>query len=314
MGERASESLSVVIPTLGRPELRHALEALAAQMGVGGFSVIVVHGPELTPDAIGALVRSSSTMKLETVAMSERSVGARRNAGAAASSSDLIAFTDDDCRVPTRWIAQVAGFFRAHPDIAVAGGAVVEPIRRTPIYSFTRRMNYMASSATMKIRPGGIPSLGAANLVIRRQAFETLGGFAPELASTEDYELLVRAHQAGFLIGTYLDDPPVEHWHATDLRAFLRRYRGYGRGVAQTVVRHGLDPIGHRLDPDASGPIGRLRSILRFAREDLHRHRPLADDRLLAYCGVHAVLAVLRAYAFHDGAADILLRGSARVV
>ena len=171
-----------------------------------------------------------------------------------------------------------------------------------------RRINYMACSATMKVRPGGIPSLGAANLMIRRRAFNLLGGFDPGLASTEDYELLVRARRAGLGIGTYLDDPPVEHWHTTDLRTFLRRYRGYGRGVAQTVARHGLDPTGHRLAPEGRGALRRLGDLLRFAREDLVRHPPVTGDTLFARCGVHGVLAVLRAFAFQQGAADVLRR------
>jgi glycosyltransferase involved in cell wall biosynthesis len=107
----------VVIPTLGRPTLRHALGALVAQRDAEAFTVIVVHGPEVAAEAIRALVAPTPVTRFETLVVSERSVGARRNAGVAASSSPWIAFTDDDCRVPARWIAQLAHFRRDHPDI-----------------------------------------------------------------------------------------------------------------------------------------------------------------------------------------------------
>lgn len=310
MRDGHGKTLSVVIPTLGRSALCDALAALAAQEGSVRFAIVVVHGPEVSADAIRTVTPLTASPRLRTVAVAERSVGARRNAGVRATSTPWIAFTDDDCRVPPQWVADLERFSRSHPFVDVAGGAVSEPARRAPVYSFTRRINYMASARTMKHRLGGIPSLGGANLLVRRESFERLGGFDPGLSSTEDYEFLVRAHQAGMTIGTYLEHAPVEHWHQTDLCTFLRRYRSYGRGVAETVLRHGLDAAGHRLEVGIDSPVQRIRAALRFAHEDLRRHPPLTADMVWARCGVHGMLAVLRAFAWQQGALSVL-RGEA---
>ncbi|HUG37751.1 MAG TPA: glycosyltransferase, partial [Candidatus Limnocylindrales bacterium] len=165
MDDDGRASLAVVIPTLGRPSLRAALEALAAQEDAEAFGVVVVHGPEIGEEQVRALVPAAFPPRLAIIEVSERSVGARRNAGAAAAPGAWLAFTDDDCRVPPRWAACLARYCRSHPDVDIAGGAVVEPVRQSPIYSFMRRINYMAGPATMKVRPDGIPSLGAANLL-----------------------------------------------------------------------------------------------------------------------------------------------------
>lgn len=297
----ARPSLAVVIPTLGRQSLREALGALQAQQETRDFVVVVVHGPEDSGRIQSIVSAAGPDLALRAVSTPDRSVGARRNRGVEACSSPWVAFTDDDCRVPPHWVADLARFRRAHPEVEIAGGSVVEPARRSPIYTFMRRINYMTGPETMKRRPGGIPSLGCANLLVGRAAFERLGGFDPSLDSTEDYELLVRARQAGLSIGTYLEAPPVDHWHETDLRTFVRRYRAYGRGVAQTVLRHRLDPAGHRLDL-GSGIGSRLRAWLRFARQDLRQFPPRAAGIWWARLGVHGLLALVRAAAWQQGA------------
>lgn len=233
--------IAMVIPTTERWDaLARCLQSLVPQAEKHQAEIICVANsrrPEMH--------RAPSYPWVRYVHEPERSVGRARNRGAAEATARWVAYTDDDCVAPPGWLDALVSYIRSNPDIHIAGGAVIEPDRKAGRYRFMRELNYMRAADAMKIRPTGVPSLGAANLLVRRSTLLSLGGFDPQLATTEDYELLIRAQEAGLGIGHYLWEEPVIHAHQTSPGVFCRRYWRYGRGVAAVVMKHRLDPVAH---------------------------------------------------------------------
>lgn len=283
--------ITIVVPSIGRRQLDVCLASLANQRPAQPSAVLcILNGSAPVAPAFHA-------PWLRVIRDARPSVANARNLGVELSTTEWVAFLDDDCIAPTRWLASLEAYARTHPEVGVAGGAVVEAARRGWIYEFMEQLNYMRSPYTMKLRPSGIPSLGGANMLVRRDCLLSLGGFDPRLASSEDYDLLVSASRSGWTLGTYLDMPPVTHVHDTSALSFVRRYWRYGQGVAAVVGKHSLDPEPHRiysLDTVGSLP----RASWRFAMEDIawlrsHRGRLTFSTY---------VLAVLRAASWQAGA------------
>src|SRR5205807_8553543 len=128
--------------------------------------------------------------------------GAARDAGVAVAQGDLLAFTDADCRPTPGWLAAGAA---ALERAAVVQGAVV-PQPGVAIGPYDR-------SLTVRSDYGLYAS---ANLFVRRDAFERLGGFGDPFGRGadrpfgEDTWLVWRARRAGERV-VFAPDALVHH-------------------------------------------------------------------------------------------------------
>jgi GT2 family glycosyltransferase len=80
-----------------------------------------------------------------------------------------------------------------------------------------------------------VSHLGTGHLLLRRELFLQLGGFAESLETGEDYEFCQRARAAGAVI---LNDPKlrvVHHDFPQTLRQFVRREAWHGGGDLQSL-------------------------------------------------------------------------------
>jgi len=129
-----------------------------------------------------------------------------------------IAFTDDDVRVADDWIGTIAQALNDDGDVSYVGGRVLPrwlapPPRwlTTAHWSPLALQDYGAAPLVCS-RERAICLVGA-NLAFKREVFDRVGGFAPELGrvrdgigSTEDHEMQLRVWRAG-LRGRY--DPRI---------------------------------------------------------------------------------------------------------
>ena len=53
--------------------------------------------------------------------------GAARNVGLENAKGEIIAFLDDDCRVPPEWLDKIIETFKKYPEAAAVGGALRNP-------------------------------------------------------------------------------------------------------------------------------------------------------------------------------------------
>ena len=117
MADPRIRSVSVIVPTIGRPSLQQCVDSLAAQVCDVPFEVIVSRAG-LTP-------RSSTARFPGVRVVREPRPGpaAARNRGVRESSGDVVAFVDDDCVAAPGWLrSALATLARADEPVVVAGG------------------------------------------------------------------------------------------------------------------------------------------------------------------------------------------------
>lgn len=235
--------VSVVVPTKDRPDaLDQCLGSLQASEH-DAFEIIVVDQSE--GDATSKVVSRLADGRVRYLRQSGAGASRARNAGVAASRGSVIAFTDDDCTVPGRWLRQIEAGCTGPRAAGVVLGALRSALadsyeRFTPSWAPTRvRLLRWAWQSTFAGEGA------SANMGVRREVCELIGGFDEQLGagarfrSCEDNDFTERALRAGF---TVLQDPRIEvlHWGARnrlDGGADRLRY-DYSRGYGAMLAKH----------------------------------------------------------------------------
>lgn len=232
-------TVSVVVPTRGRPE--HARECVASILDCDGeFTVTVVDQSDdkLTRDAISSLGDPRVTHLLTDT----RGAANARNVGAAATDGELIAFTDDDCRVDRGWVSELQRAFTADSVGMVFGGVVSGPTDdpKALAAEFLPTAVTTYSSLPPVSEPWGI----SASVAIRRSAFERVAGFdtmlgpgAPINTGGEDSDMFIRVLAAGYQVRA-TDATKVTHlgFRSGDDAAAL--FRGYATALGAVFAKH----------------------------------------------------------------------------
>lgn len=242
-------SLSVVICTFNRASLlQRLLEDLEAQKGIPNrLEVIVVdnHSTDSTQQVIRNWV---TTDRFRFVAAFEKAQGhyaAARNAGLSHATGDIVAFLDDDVRVPSTWASQLIQSFDACPEAAGLGGPV------EPEWEDGRPPEWVIPDLYVCIGIGDYGKkarfLGpkefpiGANMAFRRNALLEVGGFDPrvgymgiESIYNDEVELVTRMRAKGMKI---FYDPKNVAVHLVSKsrmqkKYFIERRRIDGRSIA----------------------------------------------------------------------------------
>jgi GT2 family glycosyltransferase len=206
--------VSVVVPVRdGERALPTLLAALRAQtLSSERFEVLVVDNASRDRTAAVALAHGARVVKEPVPGR-----GRARNAGVASARADRIAFTDADCVPEPGWLAALTACLDQSP---LAAGPVrlttgAQPSRVERLEALWRFDQERA------VREHGWAA--TANLGIRREAFEAVGGF--DLAYRhigEDVDLCLRARRAGFRLA-YCPGAGVAHAAERTLRPLMRR-------------------------------------------------------------------------------------------
>jgi GT2 family glycosyltransferase len=164
----------------------------------------------------------------------ERSPSHARNAGAARAGRDWILFVDADC-MPDPTL--IDAYFEAPIDDevgALAGEVVPAPGARTVAERYGAARNFLGQQAHLAhpFRPRAV----AANLLVRRAAFEQLGGFVEGVRAGEDTDFSWRLQDAGWT----LEPRParVQHRYRTSISQLRRQWRSYAAGRAWLARRY----------------------------------------------------------------------------
>ena len=230
-------SLCVVIPTGGFDDLLEPqLRAVLAQNPGAPFTVVLsVNTPDAAVfGAIEALVAKLADPRVSVVSSAEpRSAAHARNVGlrAAPADTDIVAFCDADDIVAPDWLAELVGALGMH----AAVGGHLEDVFPDP------RQAAWRPPATPGTLPSflGVPYIVTANMAIRRDAFEAVGGFDVTLVRCEDIAISWALLRAGHTIG-YAPGAVARYRHRPGLWLLLQQHELYGRGMSQVLTRYGL--------------------------------------------------------------------------
>jgi GT2 family glycosyltransferase len=150
------------------------------------------------------------------------------NAAARASATEILAFTDDDVRLPEDWAAAILRFFE-RPQFGALAGRILLPPEVIAEKSGSAWM-IEAQKVTLPLLDFGeqvseAPFFYGANFAIRSELFAAVGGFCERLGPGasglyEDTDLAARLRRHGVRIGY---DPAVVVFHLPDDRRLTAR-------------------------------------------------------------------------------------------
>ncbi len=162
-------------------------------------------------------------------------LSAARNAGAAAATGEILAFTDDDCEPDHEWLTRIAPLFHSGKYAAVGGPNLPPPPR-----DWEQAVVGAAPGAPSHVMLDDEEAehLPGCNLVVTRAAFEAIGGFDPQFHTAgDDVDFCWRLRDAGFRLG-FAPGAFVWHWRRPTIRAFLSQQLGYGHAERLLFARH----------------------------------------------------------------------------
>jgi glycosyltransferase involved in cell wall biosynthesis len=204
--------VSVTICTYNRSDmLAEALESVLcgqSQQGVR-YEVLVVdnNSTDATRAVVEEFIRQGHS-NLRYLFEGRQGLSFARNAGIAAARAPIVAFTDDDVRVSSDWIATIKQSLDEHPEVDCVGGPVLPRWTVAPpawltddhwsplaIVDYGDRSFYVNAERRL--------CLLTANMAMRKDALLEIGCFHPQLqrvqdsiGSMEDHELLIRLWKA----------------------------------------------------------------------------------------------------------------------
>ena len=173
---RMKPSISVVIPTKDRPDKvpQAVASVLANEHPSFDLTVIDQSRTRETGDRLRDV--AANDPRLNYVHVEETGLSRARNAGIRQSTGSIIAFTDDDCVVPTTWLTDIAAVFESEPDGALMYGTV------RPFEAGDYLTPFLDLKKTERLsRADGFRIVGmGANFAVRRRLFDTIGVFDVE--------------------------------------------------------------------------------------------------------------------------------------
>ena len=195
--------VSIIVPVyLQWPLVEVLLAHLSRQtLAADAFEVVLVDN-ELAGNAIPSPLPDHVTI----VDCPEPGSYAARNAGAARSVGEWLAFTDADCRPTPDWLAALLRAGAHAPDALHAGPVALVSATATP--NAYEQFDMVKGIPQHRYVKRGYAA--TANLFVRRAVFDAVGGFDATRLSGGDAEFCRRAGSRGYPIH-FVADAIVQH-------------------------------------------------------------------------------------------------------
>lgn len=235
--------VSVVVPVRDALDtLPRCLAALGRQTRPPDEVVFVDNGSRDGSDRWIEAHREGAPFPVRLVREARPGASAARNRGVRATDGDWIAFTDADCEPEPGWVAVGLRSIGEEGPTALAGPApgTLEggPVAR--LMGLTT-LSATTTGAAVVSDPGptGTRGFASANLWLRRDAFDRLGGFDERIPIPgEDHDLCARHYRAGEQV-RFEPTLRVRHIHDPRLGVMWRRVAAYGRAHGHLLRDHG---------------------------------------------------------------------------
>lgn len=252
--------VSAVICTHNQSRLLSmALDRLVGQSANPSHWEIVVidnASTDTTAEVVRSCINAHSELSIRYVYEPKLGLSNARNTGYQCARGQYIAYLDDDALAPRDWIDKIIQLAEeTSPGPDCIGGKIV-PFYLSPRPAWFRDAyeTFTLGDDKRPLRPGEV--LSGSNMVWRREAIETVGGFNPQLGVSGD-DLSVGEETAVFLRLWKSDQPfllydprlAVEHYvPATKMTVRYRLRRAFvaGRDWHRTVPAH-LRPARYKM-------------------------------------------------------------------
>jgi O-antigen biosynthesis protein len=227
----SAPKVSVVVATYnGSRTLKKCLQSLE-RLNYPDYEVIVVD--DGSTDTVPEVAKAFPYARY--IHQPNLGLSVARNTGIQASTGEIVAFTDDDCRADEDWLHYLVGDL-ASGDFKAMGGHNFLPPDDSP------------TAAVVMASPGGpvhvmltereAEHIPGCNMAFYKSVLEEIGGFDPIFKKAgDDVDICWRLQQAGHRIG-FNSSGFVWHYRRASVGAYLRQQSGYGEAEALLMRRH----------------------------------------------------------------------------
>ncbi len=229
---KEASALGVVV--IGRNE-GDRLKACLASLATRQVAIVYVDSGSCDGSVAHAAAVGASVVELDRAR--PFSAARARNAGfhelcSTHPSLRFVQFVDGDCLVDAGWLPSALRALTSQPDVAVVCGRRRE---RFPEQSLWNRLCDIEWDM-----PVGEAEACGGDCLVRRDAFEAVGGFDEEMIAGEEPELCLRLRQRGWRILRLADEMTLHDAAMTRFGAWWRRAIRAGHAYAETTLKHGF--------------------------------------------------------------------------
>ena len=223
--------VSVVLPcSAGHAAvLGECLASLSEQPFSGRYEIVVVnsHGSPAVAE-----VASKFGARL-VAATGVNSAGTARNLGVDAAEAGILAFIDADCTAEPGWLEAVYGSIS--DGMIAVGGPVLNRLPLNPVAVIDNLMQFVDQAPGRPASPAR--EFPGCNMAIRRQAFDSVGGFPEDVFPGEDTLFSQRVARRWPDRACYVPQMRIRHRGRTAINEFMGHQRDFGLSRG----RHGLN-------------------------------------------------------------------------
>ena len=224
----SKNSVSFIIPVLnGERFIGECIDSIIAQMFNNDELIVVDNGSiDRTLDIVRGYGRATILQFPKTT------IAYRRNRGAEVAAGNVLAFIDSDCVLCQGWRENVDEVL-TDENIHVTGSTCDIP---HPSHWIERAWY---SRRPKKVTPAKYINSG--NLVVRREAFNAVGGFDENLVTDEDYDIGQRFNGNNFRV---IEAPQIRVIHLGNpksLWSFYRKERWHATSSLSSLTRGSID-------------------------------------------------------------------------
>jgi glycosyltransferase involved in cell wall biosynthesis len=206
----------------------------------GQIEIIVVDNGSTDRSA-----EAAATLGARVITIGHGRVSELRNRGAAQARADVLAFVDADHEIVAGWVDSALACLQL-PRVGVAGALCHPPADGTWVQ---RTYGHLRGGARGQ---HDTDWLGSGNLVVRRDVFESAGGFDTSLETCEDVDFCHRVRARGLRVVSDARLRNVHHGDPATLREVFSSERWRGRDNLRVSFRR---PLSWASLPSAIVPI-----------------------------------------------------------
>ena len=233
--------ISVVIPIYnGEADLPDLLNCLKAQTYPADLVEYLLVDNN-SSDRTATILQQSSNQEINLRLLSETNIQssyAARNTGIKASTGEIIAFTDADCRPEPNWLEALIQPF-VNIETGIVAGEIIALPGETLIEKHADKGNVLSQKHTLA--HSFYPYGQTANLAIRKQIFEQVGLFRPYLTTGGDADICWRIQMESDWQLDFAPSAIVKHRHRSTLKELQSQWRRYGKSNSYLHELHGVD-------------------------------------------------------------------------
>lgn len=212
--------ISIIIPVRNNEDVLGECLYSVLNQSLLDYEVIVVDNDSVDKTKAIILSFMEKDKRVRYVYAPCASRGRARRAGVEVSCGEIIVMTDADCVVPYQWVEELTAPMIKGKECVVMGNEQ-DLIRN--YWTFMQQEGSQEFLGQHVYETHYINHLDTKNFAIRKECLDKAGGFNPNVANFEDFELKIRLRKKGYKI-YFLESLSVGHRHPDSLiKMFIKK-------------------------------------------------------------------------------------------